>query len=519
MDDNDRLKLGTLPHDPEADAVPMRIDRPHAKGPNTAADCLSRGHAWPAPPAVAAFHGLAGDFVRMVDPHTEADPAAVLVQFLVAFGNVVGRGPHVRVEGDRHTMNLFCALVGTTAKGRKGTSWGRVRSVFEQVEPVWASERVRDGLVSGEGIIYHVRDAGGTSPAGGRRAARSVQPDPGVADKRLCALAPELASALRAMNRKGSTLSATLRNAWDKGDLGTLARNEPLTATGAHVSVIAHVTGQELRRELSEVETANGFGNRFLWVCARRSKCLPDGGCLSDNDIASFAARLKGTIAAARQVSALRRDPAATALWHSVYRDLSAERPGLLGAVTGRAEAQVVRLSALYALLDGASVIAEPHLRAALAVWDYCYRSAAYVFGVALGDGTADTILSALLRAGDRGLTRTDVSALFQRKIDSAELTRALAWLAELGLARSEKEPGPRKPERWVALPPTNSAKSAKSCDAAGGAPVSVAKSTELVARLVESNSPVPEVAETRSVPNSPTSPISHHNCRSGSAG
>jgi hypothetical protein len=33
-----------------------------------------------------AYHGLAGDFVRTVEPHTESDPAGLLIQFLVAFG-------------------------------------------------------------------------------------------------------------------------------------------------------------------------------------------------------------------------------------------------------------------------------------------------------------------------------------------------------------------------------------------------------------------------------------------------
>ena len=37
---------------------------------------------WPDAMGGAAMHGIAGEFVRMVDPVTEADPAAVLLQFL-----------------------------------------------------------------------------------------------------------------------------------------------------------------------------------------------------------------------------------------------------------------------------------------------------------------------------------------------------------------------------------------------------------------------------------------------------
>ena len=45
---------------------------------------------WPEPLDEAAFHGLAGEFVRMVEPHTEADPNALLVQVLVSYGNAIG---------------------------------------------------------------------------------------------------------------------------------------------------------------------------------------------------------------------------------------------------------------------------------------------------------------------------------------------------------------------------------------------------------------------------------------------
>jgi hypothetical protein len=32
-----------------------------------------------------AYHGIAGELVRAIEPTTEADPAAILLQFLAAF--------------------------------------------------------------------------------------------------------------------------------------------------------------------------------------------------------------------------------------------------------------------------------------------------------------------------------------------------------------------------------------------------------------------------------------------------
>src|SRR6516225_5615343 len=78
----------------------------------------------------AALYGLPGEVVRTIGPHTEADPVAILAQYLVATGNAIGRGPHYRVEGDRHGTNLYAVLVGDTAKARKGTGWGRVRQIM-----------------------------------------------------------------------------------------------------------------------------------------------------------------------------------------------------------------------------------------------------------------------------------------------------------------------------------------------------------------------------------------------------
>ena len=98
--------------------------------------------------------------------------------------------------------------------------------------------------------------------------------------------------------------------------------------------------------------------------------------------------------------------------WHRVYPDLSEGEPGLFGAVTNRAEAQVLRLSLLYAVLDGSAVVGLPHLKAALTVWGYCEASARYVFGDRIGDEVADEIDQALMKAGNDGLTRTDISRL-----------------------------------------------------------------------------------------------------------
>ena len=402
--------------------------------------------AWPAALDAAAFHGAAGEITRTIEPNTEADPAAILLQTLAAAGNLIGRGPHFRVEGDEHHANLFLLNVGDTSKGRKGTSWGQVRSLFEKVLDSWAQERVLSGLSSGEGLIWQVRD-----PIYVREKGQETCADPGVTDKRLLVLESEFASTLRVLERQGNTLSALVRQAWDRGSLRTLTKNSAAVATDAHISIIGHITADELRRYLDRTELGNGFANRFLFCCVRRSKCLPEGG--GDIDLAPFAQRLAKIAAKARTFGRVRFDDVARAIWFQVYPDLSEGRPGLLGAVTSRAEAQTVRLALIYALLDESPTIGADHLRAALAAWEYCEASARFVFGSSLGDPVADDLLRAIRATGATGMTRTEMRDLFKRNKSGGEIGAALELLARLGHIHSHQvvETGGRPAEVWIA--------------------------------------------------------------------
>lgn len=118
---------------------------------------VSRSSAWPVL-AEEALYGLAGEIVRTIDPYTEADPVAVLLNVLTAFGNCVNGAPHARVQHDNHPAKLFVVQVGDTSKGRKGTGWSTPRYLFSLCDADWAKDRVKSGLSSGEGLIYNVRD-------------------------------------------------------------------------------------------------------------------------------------------------------------------------------------------------------------------------------------------------------------------------------------------------------------------------------------------------------------------------
>jgi hypothetical protein len=397
----------------------------------------------------AAFHGLAGEVVHTIEPHSEADPVAILLQILVVVGNVIGRLPFYQIESDQHHSNLFAVLVGASAKARKGTSMGRVRAVTRVADENWHADRIKGGLSSGEGLIAEVRDEVRTWDA---KEQQHHITDPGVADKRLLIVEPEFAAVLGVADRPGNTISALVRRAWDGDKLATLTKNSSLTATEAHVSIIGHITEDELRSRITRTDLANGFANRFLFALIRRSKELPFGGDLTDSEILHLGERLKSAIEWAKTAGRVTMTDAAKVTWAAVYGALSAGQPGLLGAVTARAEAQTIRLALIYALLDGAAEIDEPHLRAALAVWEYCETSAAHIFGNTLGDPVADEIEQELKRQFPEGMTRTAIRDLFGRHRTTDRIGAALALLLAKNRARVEAAAtGGRPVETWFA--------------------------------------------------------------------
>lgn len=382
--------------------------------------------------APEALYGLAGEIVAAIEPHTESDPVAILAQFLIAFGSCAGRGPHFMVEADRHGCNGSVVLVGRTSRARKGTSWRHVQRLLEAADPNWTGNCTATGLSSGEGLIWAVRDSTTKLVPAKDGPPEEVVVDRGVSDKRLLVIESEYASPLKMISRRGNTLSPMIRDAWDGYSLRSLVKNSPARATDPHISVLGHITEAELRTHLAETEVANGYGNRVLWLCVRRSKILPEGGSPDEAGLSSLIRKLKSALGHARRVGELRRSPEARAAWCKVYPELSTDHPGLLGAMIARAEAHVTRLSMLYALLDESKTIEPDHLVAALAFWQYAEDSAKYIFGEALGDPVADRLLE-LIQASPDGMTQTALHNALGNHASACRISTALKQLEGLG--------------------------------------------------------------------------------------
>ncbi len=392
---------------------------------------------WPAPPAPVAYHGLLGEIVGAIAPHTEADPVAILSQLLVAFGAATGRGAWFQVEATRHHPNEFLVLVGASARARKGSSWDHVHRLIDGADHA-ISARILTGLSSGEGLIWSVRDPNGQ--------------DPGVTDRRLLVIEPEFASVLKNVSREISTLSPTLRSAWDGRPLAILTRTAPARATDAHISIIGHITATELQHHVNPLELANGLLNRFLIVGCRRVRLLPEGGDPDPLKGTGLDHQLAKALQGARRAGHIRLSPPARRTWTDIYQQLAEPQPGIAGAISARAEAHTIRLALLYALTDNDSQIQPVHLTAALALWQYAKRSATWALERTASDPLAQQIHAALTHALPDGLTRTQLRDLHHRNPTTQHLDHALASLANDGKITSRRVLTAGRPaELWSA--------------------------------------------------------------------
>ncbi|HEX5265470.1 MAG TPA: DUF3987 domain-containing protein [Acidimicrobiales bacterium] len=396
---------------------------------------LAPAPGWPAPPAGAAYQGMAGALVSAIAPHTEADPVAILAQLLVAAGVTVGRGAWAAVEATRHHPNEFVVVVGDSAKARKGSSWDHVARLMGRAVPGFGA-RTSTGLSSGEGLVWALRDPEGA--------------DPGAADPRLLVVEPEFASVLKATTRDVNTLSPVLRSAWDGRPLALLTRTAPARASGPHLSVIGHITAAELTHYTSSLEVANGLLNRFFFVAARRVRLLPEGGDPDPLAGTGMEGRLGTHLTEAKRRGRMRFSTGARAAWWDAYARMAGAGHGPDGIVAGllaRAEAHVLRLSLLYALVDGAASIGLAHLEAALALWEYSTDSVAKVFAPVVGDPLAEAIHDALVARPD-GMTRTEIrdflvllGILWPDLPDSASRSRATPLQRRQGRSASLRVP------------------------------------------------------------------------------
>ncbi|GAA4671836.1 hypothetical protein GCM10023347_27280 [Streptomyces chumphonensis] len=375
------------------------------------------------------FTGWLGETVRELDPTTEADPVAVLVNLLSAAGAAIGRRPHVMVGNDRHPCLIWALTIGPTSTGRKGSATSTARRVLAEALPeFFGPEHTPRGLNSGEGLIEYVKDDDSDNPA------------PASIDKRLWVLESEYAVTMSRGRREGSSLPGVLRQAWDGDSLGSMVRDS-LKATDPHIAILGHITPEEFRAKMQDSEMAGGTYNRFLPIFCHRNLVLPGSRGASPELVANLAAGWRTVLNDAARVEHVKFSPDAWALYcDEVYPALSDDSAGgVIAQFTARSAPYVQRVAMVYALCDHTDTITEAHMRAAWQLLNYARASAVHLLGNVTGDPKVNKLADAVRAAGPDGLSADQVRRLFKNssRADRDRLTAEL--LDQPGYVRTQR--------------------------------------------------------------------------------
>lgn len=393
--DSDVGKIPTIGAEPEVVHAPM--------DPDPDIDTFltkPESYGWPILDPLA-LHGVLGEAVREIGPFTEADPAAILATLVTLTGISIGGGPRVHAGLEPQPARLQLWIVGESALGRKGSSWGAARTIMETADAEMMDNRVLSGFGSGEALV-------------------DAAADDASRDCRLVVLAREGGRLLSIMSRLGDTTSAVLRDSYDTDNLAVRSRAKTSVAKQAHIGIVVHITPADLVSQLSDTQIRNGVANRALFCASRRPHLIPRGRPVPP-DVSRIACDLGGAIARARGLVNVDFDEAAGAMWDEMYADFGVSAPTPeLADLEARGDMHCLRLAMIFALVDGTRLIGTVHLDAALALWRYCRDSARYLFGP---DGANEAVrpLSEAGRAAKR--LEDDLATLDGALAEAGQLT------------------------------------------------------------------------------------------------
>jgi hypothetical protein len=332
-----------------------------------------------------ALYGLPGEIATALAASSGADPASILTMFMTMFGNCIGRQPHVMFYGHEEPARLFTLIVGKWARGRKGTAYNAVRKLFVPAEPEWAAQRIEPGLQSSEAMIEMVAD----SP---------------TADPRLLILETEFARFISAMAAQ-KKFSSRMRTAYDGEPISAKrVKQSPLMSTQHNISLLGMITPGEL---IALQKLSGGLESRMLYVYSAPARKTETDPFAANEDEVYLAEKVKNAINHAWDNILAGTDPISAELaemrgvapaykfriaddvadhWKTDIEPEIEELADQIGEdferYTARGQTQVVRLALAYALADEADEIGWPHVRAAMALWEFCAMSARRIFSV-----------------------------------------------------------------------------------------------------------------------------------------
>ena len=418
------------------------------------------------PPDEAVLIGPLGEWMKGVEPETEASLASLGAGALTGLSAWYGRDFILKVGELKHPLRLFAVQVGPTAKARKGTADSVVWELMSAIDLDFTQKHVISGFGSGEALIERVsderRDAAGNVVSGNK-------------DQRMWVVEGEFSKLLRVANREGSILSDVIRLAYDgRMPLENHTKGKRLRSSAHALGLFGGITPEELTDQMTVLGAASGFGNRFLWVWSSSEKNLPDGGRMIPpsavgRDIRVAREGLKG-------VSVLGRTEEAADWWRAMYpdlRNLVGIAPEVMG-MTSRLTDLCQRIAAIYALTEGARHVSVRHMEAGLAWVNHSVATVTVVLGGLTANPIATKLLNSLRSHPGVPASMREIHRVFSQHETAYTIRSALLDLENAGLAYTwqAESTGGRPGEQSIATMPADQGKrELSSFSASGGSP------------------------------------------------
>lgn len=391
-----------------------------------------------------------GDLTARLAPTSEADPINIYASLLCAAGVHLGQRPRVQAGDDRHPLLVWPLIIGRSGGGRKGAGWSTARRLLREADPFFAATNIRSGLTSGEGLatIFAEDDTTtDTTPEGTEPATRSGKAKPAVSllppgDRRLLVFEPEWAAVMARMRRDGNTLSATLRAAWEGGDLSTLNVTARV-APNSHVGLLTHITPEEFRAKVSTSDLAGGTYNRFLPLAVARAQFLPLSSGAPEDLIEQLGTQLATRLTTGATLGPIDFTDTGARLWRELYVEFGTDHgdTGPVEQFLARTAPNTLRIAAIHAALDNQPHIHTNHLNAAAALVRYSIASVRTVF---THNHDRTKLLTYITEAGSAGRTATEITkTLFAGNRDGTTVGQLLAQLLDTGTITRTRRASP----------------------------------------------------------------------------
>ena len=401
------------------------------------------------PPADIVIQGPIGEWIKTVEPETEATMASLGAGLIAGLGAYMGRDIKLKVGRITHMANLFVVQVGPTSTARKGTADSEIHNFLYQLDPSFSMNNIASGFGSGEALIERVAD-----PQENSKGEIVV----GVEDQRLYIQEGEFSKVLRIADRQGSVLADVIRLAFDgKRPLANAAKTTRKLISSRHcISLFGGITPDELLKIFPALAAVSGTGNRYLWVWSDSTKLLPYGG--SEVEIRSIVQQVRQNITDVRRLRALEYSTDARDWWEAHYAQLRKPDwvPGSVQPMISRISDQTQRIALVYAATQGSGEVTVDHLAAGYAWVEHSIQTVRAVMGGLVRNEEAGRILASLRQHPGVPATKKEIYEIFNRHTTATALDAALGELEEVQLAYSWTGPsvGGRPPTMVMATTP-----------------------------------------------------------------